>query len=155
MGGMPIYLDVFADLWEHANELVRSKRFVAVNVAMEHSMTKNRDGRFTFSGVAAGAATLEAAAVLSKPPPRLPPRPAAPLRARAPLLVRPLPRRPASRPWRNPPASQCHHTGADGCSNTSAGSHTSGHEHMYHHAIHRRTMVQPRLSSRCKTSRTC
>ena len=66
MRGMAIYLDVFADLWEHANELVRSKRFVAVNVAMEHSMTKNRDGRFTFSGVAAGAATLEAAAALTE-----------------------------------------------------------------------------------------
>ena len=48
MRGMAIYSDAFADLWEHANKLARSKRFATVNVAMEHSMNGDWDGRVHF-----------------------------------------------------------------------------------------------------------
>ena len=48
MRGMAIYSEAFADLWEHANKLARSKRFVTVNVAMEHSMHGDWDGRVHF-----------------------------------------------------------------------------------------------------------
>ena len=36
---MAIYSHAFADLWEDANKLARSKRFVTVNVGMGHSMS--------------------------------------------------------------------------------------------------------------------
>ena len=45
---MAIYSHAFADLWEDANKLARSKRFVTVNVAMEHSMNGDWDGRVHF-----------------------------------------------------------------------------------------------------------
>ena len=48
MRGMAIYSDAFADLWEHANKLARTKRFVTVNVSMEHSMNADWGGRVHF-----------------------------------------------------------------------------------------------------------
>ena len=48
MRGMAIYSDAFADLWEHANKLARSKRFETVNIGMEHSMNGDWDGRVHF-----------------------------------------------------------------------------------------------------------
>ena len=48
MRGMAIYSDAFADLWESSNKLARSLKFSTVNVAMEHSMKGDWDGRVHF-----------------------------------------------------------------------------------------------------------